>query len=173
MMAALIAASLWLNLATWGGAPVSPTHAIVGGVMGAGIVAAGFGAVNWANRGKIALSWVISPLLGAGIAAAFLAFIKLKINDAQDKIAVARLWGPVLMGLMAGTFTTYLSVKGLRKIHRAVAGPWGAAGTDRGCGRAFGALSVLKSREPQEIAEKAVQSAFGSFGGAFVFCAWG
>lgn len=54
MMAALIASSLWLNLATWLGASVSTTHAIVGGVMGAGIVAPGFDAVNWpkgANRG--------------------------------------------------------------------------------------------------------------------------
>jgi inorganic phosphate transporter, PiT family len=57
MMAALIASALWLNLATWMGAPVSTTHSIVGGVMGAGIMAAGFGAVNWAedgpDRGKL------------------------------------------------------------------------------------------------------------------------
>ncbi|OYX08527.1 MAG: hypothetical protein B7Z08_09060, partial [Sphingomonadales bacterium 32-68-7] len=58
MMAALVSAALWLNLATWMGAPVSTTHSIVGGVMGAGIMAAGFGAVNWATMGQIAASWV-------------------------------------------------------------------------------------------------------------------
>ena len=42
MMAALIAAALWVNLATLVGAPVSTTHAVVGGVMGAGIAAVGF-----------------------------------------------------------------------------------------------------------------------------------
>lgn len=64
MMAALIAAALWLNLATWLGAPVSTTHSIVGGVMGAGIAAAGFSAVAWPKMGQIAASWVISPVLG-------------------------------------------------------------------------------------------------------------
>lgn len=116
MMAALIASSLWLNLATWVGAPVSTTHAIVGGVMGAGIVAAGFEAVNWPTMGQIAMSWIISPVMGGVVAALVLAFIKVRINDAEDKLAAARLWVPVLMGVMAGTFTTYLSVKGLRRI---------------------------------------------------------
>ncbi|PRD37821.1 anion permease [Gemmobacter lutimaris] len=116
MMSALIAASLWLNLATWFGAPVSTTHAIVGGVMGAGIVAAGFDAVDWGKMGQIAASWVISPILGGVIAAAFLAFIKARINDVEDKLGAARLWVPVLIGIMAGTFTTYLAVKGLKKL---------------------------------------------------------
>ncbi|GHC27367.1 PiT family inorganic phosphate transporter [Gemmobacter caeni] len=116
MMAALIAASLWLNLATWFGAPVSTTHAIVGGVMGAGVVAAGFGAVDWGKMGQIAASWVISPILGGVIAAGFLAFIKSRINDVEDKLGAARLWVPVLIGIMGGTFTTYLAVKGLKKL---------------------------------------------------------
>ena len=61
MLSALLAAALWVNLATWVGAPVSTTHSVVGGVMGAGIAAAGFAAVNWPTMGKIAASWVISP----------------------------------------------------------------------------------------------------------------
>ena len=64
MMAALISSALWVNLATWVGAPVSTTHSVVGGVMGAGIAAAGFAAVSWPTMGKIAASWVISPVLG-------------------------------------------------------------------------------------------------------------
>ena len=116
MMAALLAAALWLNLATWVGAPVSTTHSIVGGVMGAGIMAAGFGAVNWPTMGQIAASWVISPVLGGVIAALFLAFIKAYINDVPDKIAAARRWVPVLIGVMAGAFSAYLAVKGLRRV---------------------------------------------------------
>ncbi|NEX46126.1 inorganic phosphate transporter [Pseudotabrizicola algicola] len=116
MMAALLAAALWLNLATWVGAPVSTTHSIVGGVMGAGITAAGFGAVNWPTMGQIAASWVISPVLGGLIAALFLAFIKAYINDVPDKITAARRWVPVLIGVMAGAFSAYLAVKGLRRV---------------------------------------------------------
>jgi PiT family inorganic phosphate transporter len=116
MFAALLSAALWLNLATWLGAPVSTTHSIVGGVMGAGIAAAGFSAVNWATMSKIAASWVISPVLGGVVAALFLWFIKANVSEKQDKIAAARRWVPILIAIMAGAFSTYLAVKGLKKI---------------------------------------------------------
>jgi PiT family inorganic phosphate transporter len=116
MMAALIACSVWVNLATWLGAPVSTTHAVVGGVMGAGIAAAGFGAVDWHVMGAIAASWVISPLLGGAIAALFLWFIKSNIIYQEDKIAAARRWVPALISVMAASFTAYLAMKGLKKI---------------------------------------------------------
>ncbi|KAB2667957.1 inorganic phosphate transporter [Brucella intermedia] len=116
MMAALLASALWVNLATWIGAPVSTTHAVVGGVVGAGIVAAGFGAVNWSQMAAIAASWVISPVLGAIIAAGFLWLIKARIVYRADKIAAARVWVPILVGLMAGTFATYLIMKGLKQL---------------------------------------------------------
>ena len=116
MMAALISAALWVNLATKVGAPVSTTHSVVGGVMGAGIAAAGFAAVNWPTMGKIAASWVISPVLGGVIAAAFLALIKYKIIYQEDKIAAARKWVPILVGIMATAFAAYLALKGLKRI---------------------------------------------------------
>lgn len=116
MMAALLAAALWVNLATWVGAPVSTTHSVVGGVMGAGIAAAGFAAVNWPTMAAIAASWVISPVLGGVIAALFLAIIKSRIVYQPDKIAAARRWVPILVGIMGGVFATYLALKGLKKI---------------------------------------------------------
>ena len=116
MMAALLSSALWVNLATWVGAPVSTTHAVVGGVLGAGVAAAGFAAINWGSMAGIALSWVISPLLGGVIAAAFLAFIKEFIIYRSDKIAAAIRWVPILVAIMAGAFAAYLSVKGLQHI---------------------------------------------------------
>ncbi|KIC15134.1 inorganic phosphate transporter [Leisingera sp. ANG-DT] len=116
MMAALISSALWVNLATWVGAPVSTTHSVVGGVLGAGVAAAGTAAVNWPTMGKIAASWVISPVLGGIIAALFLAFIKARIIYQDDKIAAARRWVPVLVAIMAGAFGAYLALKGLKKI---------------------------------------------------------
>jgi len=118
MMAALISSALWVNLATWVGAPVSTTHSVVGGVMGAGIAAAGMTAVNWPTMGKIAASWVISPVLGGVIAALFLALIKTRIVYRDDKIAAARVWVPVLVGIMAGAFASYLALKGLKRVIR-------------------------------------------------------
>ncbi|UYV36699.1 inorganic phosphate transporter [Rhodobacteraceae bacterium D3-12] len=116
MMAALISAALWVNLATWVGAPVSTTHSVVGGVMGAGIAAAGFSAVNWPTMSTIAASWVISPVLGGVIAAGFLALIKWRVIYRDDKIAAARRWVPILVGIMAGAFAAYLALKGLKRI---------------------------------------------------------
>ncbi len=116
MMAALISSALWVNLATWVGAPVSTTHSVVGGVMGAGIAAAGMSVVNWPSMGLIAASWVISPVLGGVVAASFLAFIKARILYQEDKIAASRTWVPVLVGIMAGVFATYLALKGLNKV---------------------------------------------------------
>ena len=116
MMAALLAAGLWLNLATKFKAPVSTTHAIVGGVMGAGIAAGGFAIVSWPTMGKIASSWVISPVLGGIIAAIFLFSIKKTIVFKEDKITAGKFWVPVYVAIMTWAFVTYLTLKGLKKI---------------------------------------------------------
>jgi len=116
MMAALLAAALWLNFATMMKAPVSTTHSIVGGVMGAGIAAAGFSIVDWGTMAKIAASWVISPVLGGVIAAAFLYSIKKSIVFKEDKISAAKKYVPIFVALMSWAFVTYLTLKGLKKI---------------------------------------------------------
>ncbi|PNL18362.1 inorganic phosphate transporter [Micrococcus sp. FDAARGOS_333] len=74
MLAALIGAALWLLIATQMGWPVSTTHSIVGGIVGAAVTlglqtgAGGFEMVQWGEIGKIALSWVLSPTLGGLVA---------------------------------------------------------------------------------------------------------
>lgn len=115
MMAALLAAALWLNIATMAKAPVSTTHSIVGGVMGAGIAAAGFSIVDWGTMGKIASSWVISPVIGGVIAAAFLFAIKKTIIFKENKIEASYKWVPVYVAIMSWAFVTYLVLKGLKK----------------------------------------------------------
>lgn len=116
MMAALLSAALWLNFATMMKAPVSTTHSIVGGVMGAGIASAGFSIVAWGTMGKIAASWVISPVLGGIIAAIFLFAIKKSIVYKEDKITAAKKWVPIFVAIMSWAFVTYLTLKGLKKI---------------------------------------------------------
>ncbi|MEA3384458.1 MAG: inorganic phosphate transporter, partial [Campylobacterota bacterium] len=116
MSAALLSAAVWLNLATSIGAPVSTTHSIVGGVMGAGIAAAGFTIVNWGTMGKIAASWIISPVLGGVIAAGFLFFIKKKVFFQENMIENAKKIVPILIAIMTLAFSTYLIVKGIKKL---------------------------------------------------------
>lgn len=77
MMAALLGAALWLLIATQMGWPVSTTHSIVGGIVGAAVTighrtnTGGWNIVQWDQIGEIAMSWILSPLLG-GIVAYFL-----------------------------------------------------------------------------------------------------
>jgi PiT family inorganic phosphate transporter len=116
MMAALLAAAFWLNIATMVGAPVSTTHSIVGAVLGAGVASSGLGIANWNTVGQIVASWVISPVMGAIIAAGFLYIIKRSITYQQDMLLAARKAVPYLIGCMAWAFGTYLMLKGLSKI---------------------------------------------------------
>jgi len=116
MSAALLAAALWLNIATWLKAPVSTTHSIVGGVMGGGIAAGGFGIVSWLTMGKIAASWIISPVLGAVIAAGFLYIIKTQIVYKKNMKDAAKKIIPILVAVMATAFITYLTLKGFKKV---------------------------------------------------------
>jgi PiT family inorganic phosphate transporter len=108
MLAALLAAALWVNIATWINAPVSTTHSIVGGIMGAGATVAGFGAVQWSSLAGITVSWMISPLLGGAIATGLLWLIMNRITEQDDKIAAARKWVPLLLSAMAGCFLAYI-----------------------------------------------------------------
>jgi PiT family inorganic phosphate transporter len=95
MMAALLSAGIWLLFASKRGLPVSTTHSIVGGVVGASI-ALGFSLtgnfngsleiVNWSKIGQIALSWVLSPLLGGLLSYGIFWFIKKNILDYNEKV---------------------------------------------------------------------------------------
>lgn len=116
MISALFAAALWVNLATWLSAPVSTTHAVVGGVLGAGVAVAGVGVANWTVVVGIVASWVISPVMGGVIAAGFLAYLKHTVYDAPDRLPAAAKQVPLLMAVMVGSFTAYLMMKGLGQI---------------------------------------------------------
>jgi PiT family inorganic phosphate transporter len=140
MMAALISAAVWINIATWSGAPISTTHSVVGGILGAGVAAAGFSSIHWVSLAGITASWTISPILGGGIAALLLAFIKTFIIYREDKIEAAVFWTPILIAVMAGSFATYAALIGIEKVaHLSMAtGLW--------TGLAVAVITVVTSR---------------------------
>ncbi|NTV95227.1 MAG: inorganic phosphate transporter [Thiobacillus sp.] len=118
MLAALLAAALCIHIATAIGAPVSTTHAIVGAVLGAGLAASGPEAANWTTLVAITASWLVSPFLGGAVAAAILYLIKRTITYQTDMVAAARRIVPMLVALMAWSFSTYLILKGLDRVWR-------------------------------------------------------
>lgn len=93
MMSALLGAAVWLMIATRMGWPVSTTHSIIGGIVGAaltvGVLTGTGGAemIQWGQIGQIAFSWVLSPLLGGLVAWVLFGRIKkyiLVYNDEAD-----------------------------------------------------------------------------------------
>lgn len=94
MMASLLGAALWLLVATRLGWPVSTTHSIVGGIVGAALTigfvdgTGGWGMVKWSEIGQIAFSWVLSPVLGGLVAFVIFGLIKryiLVFNEEADR----------------------------------------------------------------------------------------
>lgn len=117
MMSGLLAGAIWLNIATALGAPVSTTHTIVGGVLGAGMAAGGAEIANWDKVFAITAGWVFTPVVGGLIAAGFLYFIKRYITYQTDMIGAAKMIVPILVASMAWAFCTYLLLKGLNKLY--------------------------------------------------------
>ncbi|MDV2429641.1 anion permease [Corynebacterium tuberculostearicum] len=94
MMSSLLGAAIWLLVATRMGWPVSTTHSIVGGIVGAALTVGfitgkgGLDMVQWGGIGTIAISWVLSPVLGGLAAFILFKWIKTSIlvyNEEADQ----------------------------------------------------------------------------------------
>ncbi|MEX0775361.1 MAG: inorganic phosphate transporter [Phycisphaeraceae bacterium] len=119
MLAALLAAGIWLQIASYFGWPVSTTHSIVGALVGFGIAFGGLSAVNWSFHGgvgSIVLSWVISPLLSAVIAYTIFRFLRRQILFSPHPIRAARRWAPLLTFAVLFTMMLVLLFKGLQNV---------------------------------------------------------
>lgn len=156
MFASLLAAGVWLQIASYLALPVSTTHSIVGAVVGFGVVVGGWDAVQWGNVSFIVSSWVLSPLIG-GIFAYFLfTILRQKIFYASFPLLEAKKLTPLLVFLVVMTLSLVLVFEGLRNIQLEVSA-WGATALSILLG-AIGALIsyfCLKfSSTPSMIAEK-------------------
>ncbi|MFQ5746996.1 MAG: inorganic phosphate transporter [Gemmatimonadota bacterium] len=116
MVAALLAAGLWLQIATTFGLPVSTTHSIIGAVIGFALVAVGVDAVNWGTVGKVVASWVISPALGGAIAATMFVFVTRTVLRNEDPPAAIRRIGPHLIALVAFILILSFVYKALKNV---------------------------------------------------------
>lgn len=99
MFSALLAAGIWVLIATLTALPVSSTHSIVGAIMGFGLVAGGPSVVNWAKIGGIILSWIISPFAAAAIAYLIFTHIRKTIFFSRHFVRQAKRWGPIWMAI--------------------------------------------------------------------------
>lgn len=99
MFAALLAAALWVLIATITALPVSSTHSIVGAILGFGFVAGGPGVVDWKVLAGVVASWIVSPFFAMGVSFFVFTQIKNKIFARKRFMEHARRWGPRWMAL--------------------------------------------------------------------------
>jgi len=116
MLAALLAAALWLNLSTLLGMPVSTTHSIVGGVVGFGVLIGGADAVVWPKMIAIVASWIISPLVGGAMAFLLFRYITRTILEDEHPARAIKKRAPVFVFLVVFMLVLSLIYKGLKVV---------------------------------------------------------
>ncbi len=116
MFAALLAAGVWVHVATRFGMPVSTTHSIVGAVVGFGIMSVGFGGVSWGTVAAIALGWVFSPLAGAVIGGGVFLFIRRKIQSSKQPYEQTQKYAPWLLTVVFTVLILSVIFKGLSNL---------------------------------------------------------
>ena len=114
MLAALLAAGVWLQIASYYGWPVSTTHSIVGAIIGFGAVAFGIDAVNWPKVGAIVASWFISPLASGVISFLIFSIIRKKIFFAKNPVLAAKRFTPIIAFPVFTILILVLFTKGLK-----------------------------------------------------------
>ena len=100
-LSALLASALWVSFATWKSLPVSTTHSIVGAMIGFGIMAGGFGVINWGKLAAVVVSWIISPVFSLVIAFVMFKTIVRLILIKRDAFARALGLSPAFIGMAA------------------------------------------------------------------------
>ncbi len=129
LLAALLSASLWVCLATYQNLPVSTTHSIVGAMIGFGVVAGGFSAVNWKQVLFIVMSWVLSPVLTASAAFLIFRFIDKAVLSRMDSSGGLVRTTPILISatLSIMSLSLFLDTPLGAKFNLSVAGAFAAS----------------------------------------------
>ena len=117
MLAALLAAAIWLMIASANGWPVSTTHSIIGGLVGFAVVGIGVSSVNWGKITQIVASWVISPLLGGLLAYLLMTSVHKLILRTDQPFQNAKKWGPYYVFLVGWIVSLVTMFKGLKHLH--------------------------------------------------------
>lgn len=116
MMAALLAAGIWLFVATTFGWPVSTTHSIVGAIVGFASVGISVDAVQWGKVVEIVSSWVVSPLLAGTLSFLLYMSVRRFVFGAEDPFVAAKRYVPVYIFMVGYVVAMVTLVKGLKHV---------------------------------------------------------
>lgn len=116
MLASLLAAGVWLLIASRRGWPVSTTHSIVGAIVGFGIAGFGWNVVQWGGVGRIATSWIVSPLLSGVVAYLLFRSVQWLILDRRSPLESAKRYVPYYIFLAGFIMSLMTMLKGLKHV---------------------------------------------------------
>ena len=116
MLSSLLAAGLWLLIASYRGWPVSTTHSIIGAIIGFAVVGVSVESVMWGQVGSIVASWIISPLVSGVIAFLLFMSVQYLVLDTDDPFANAKKYIPGYIFLVGFTISMVTLTKGLRHV---------------------------------------------------------
>lgn len=116
MLSSLLAAAIWLTIASYKGWPVSTTHTLIGAIVGFGAIGIGIEAVHWNKVATIATSWVIAPVVAGALAYLLFRSVQFLILERDDPVAQARRWVPIYMFFAAFNIALVTMLKGLTHV---------------------------------------------------------
>ncbi len=117
MLAALLAAAVWLMVASAKGWPVSTTHSIIGALIGFALVGIGPESVKWSKVGSVVISWVISPMVGGTIAFLLVMSTRKLIFNTDDPLKNAKKYAPGYIFLVGFVISLVTMFKGLKHLN--------------------------------------------------------
>ncbi len=118
MMAALLAAGVWLVLASKFGWPVSTTHSIIGAIVGFAAVGVSVDAVSWGKVGSIVGSWVVTPFIAGAIAFLIVMSVQKLILNTDNPFQKAKRYVPIYMFLTGFVMALVTIMKGLKHVFK-------------------------------------------------------
>jgi len=116
MIASLLAAGIWLLIASYFGWPVSTTHSIVGAIVGFAAVGIGVDAVAWGKVGSIVASWVVSPVIAGTVSFLLFTSVKRLILQTSDPFMNAKRYVPFYIFLAGFVVSMVTFLKGLKHV---------------------------------------------------------
>lgn len=117
MLGVLLACTVWMNLASYIGVPVSITNALVGSMVGFGSVVLGYDAIHWNQVSHIAIGWITSPLIAGITGYALFTSIQQTIFVTVNPLEKAKLYIPIYLLLIGGILSFITVFKGLHHFH--------------------------------------------------------
>jgi inorganic phosphate transporter, PiT family len=117
MLSSLLAAAVWLMIASAKGWPVSTTHSIVGALIGFAIVGIGPDAVKWGEVGGVVMSWIISPVIGGTLSFLLVMSTRKLIFNTDEPLKNAKKYAPAYIFLVGFIISLVTIFKGLSHLH--------------------------------------------------------